>query len=189
MLQYYQGTLFGDNSDGDYGLEPLLDWEMSWILRSCANKNEQRLRPRFYHQCRCILNKLLGWEGKKNYIDYDVESVRVWRQWKHIDLVAEIMIDGDLYVLVLEDKAYTDMTEKQRDEYPETVQDFYGEKTHIRFVVITMFETTEKGFEVLKDLIKGSEWSEVSSMIDLPDWEADNYTESDLFNEFWFAHV
>ena len=189
MLQQFQGTLFHDDSTSDYGLEPLLDLEMSWILRSCANKNEQRLRPNFYHQCRCILNKLLGWEGEKRYQDYDVESVRVRRQWKHIDLVAEIMIDGELFVLALEDKAYTYMSEKQKDGYPKIVREFYGDNTNSRFVVITMFETAEKGFEVLKDLIKGSEWSEVSSMIDLPDWEADNYTESDLFNEFWFAHV
>ena len=188
MLQYYQGTLFGDNSEGDYGLEPLLDWEMSWILRSCANKNEQRLRPRLYHQCRCILNKLLGWEGEKTYMDYDVDSVQVWRQWKHIDLVAEITIDGELFVLALEDKAYTNMTEIQRNQYPRIVREHYKDKTdNIRFVVITMFDTHEAGFTKMSDCVKGSDWVEVFSIVVLPDWEAEDYTESDLFNEFWFA--
>lgn len=189
MPQQFQGTLFHDSSEGDYGKEALLDIEMSWILRICSNADERRLRPNLYYQCRYILNTLLGWQDTKNCMDYPVENVLVWRQWSHIDVCAEIIIDGKLHVLVLEDKAYTAMTNTQRDSYPEQIRQAYQNREAVfHFCVISLFDNEEEEFSNLKQFVKGSVWEDnVFSAESLPDWTAPNYTESDIFNEFWFA--
>ena len=190
MLQQCQGTFFHDDSKGDYGSEAMLDLEISWVLRTCLNQNVQRLKPKLYYQCRYILNTLLGWKGKKDCLEYAVEDVHVWKQWKHIDIVAEVKIDGKLHVLILEDKAYTKMTDVQRDKYPEYVESYYlGRKPSIHYCVVSLYGKDEDGLKELTGFVKGAakkKWK-VYSTETLVDWLVDDYTESDLFNEFWFA--
>ena len=189
MLQQYQGTFFHDDSEGDYGSEAMLDLEMSWALRICSNQFVQRLKPKLYYQCRYILNTLLGWKGKRDCLEYTVEEVRVWKQWRHIDIVAEVTIDSQLHVLVLEDKAYTKMKDVQRDKYPEYVEAYYlGSNLPKHYCVVSLYGEEDDGFIELAGFVKevNSKWA-VYSTETLVDWAVDDYTESDLFNEFWFA--
>ena len=193
-LKQFPGTFVPDNSEGEHGYEAFLDFEMSWVLRVCANQEEARLRPNLYHQCRMILNKLT-----RIGIDKCVDEVKVWKQWKYIDILAEIKVkDEGLHVLVLEDKAYTEMTPKQKEEYPKEVFEYYKEKSGIEyhFCVISFLDPdydSAKYVEFKNGIEKTPfgpgkkcNW-EVFSTLDLPDWKVNNYTESDLFNEFWFA--
>ena len=197
-LKQIQGTFVPDNSESDHGYEALLDFEMSWVLRVCANQDEARFRPYLYHQCRKILKELTGIG-----INKCVEEVKVWKQWKYIDVLAEIRVkDEGLHILVLEDKAYTGMSEKQRDVYPRIVFDYYANQKvySYHFCVIAFWDSdTDENKAKMKALKSFAEESssgfednqncrwQVFSTSDLPDWAVNNYTESDLFNEFWFA--
>lgn len=194
-IKQFKGTFVPDEWGSEHGYEALLDFEISWVLRVCANQNEQRLRPHLYHQCRFIMEKLTGIS-----LDTFVSEVKVWRQWKCIDVIAEIYVGDILHVLVLEDKAYTSMRPNQREEYPKRVFEHYSKEypdseVLYHFCVITFFEEHEDGFKSLKFNFKNGEgfgpkkeyhW-DVFSAMDLPDWDVLDYTESDIFNEFWFA--
>jgi len=190
-----KGTFLYDRSESDHGLEALLDFEMSWVLRVCANQEEKERRPKLFYQCNVILQKLLDLPPS----NYTVRSVKVWKQWWRIDIWSEIIIDFEgkeqRYVLVLENKAYTMMRGHQRDDYPKIVMDYYIAKPEfknyeLRLGVITFFEpdVDEEYFNTLDQFCKNGEhkWT-LFSTSDLPDWDVDDVTESDLFNEFWFA--
>ena len=196
-IKQFQGTFVPDNSESEHGYEALLDFEMSWVLRVCANQEEARLRPHLYHQCRKILNDLTNID-----INKCVEEVKVWRQRNYIDVLAEIRVKDDgLHVLVLEDKAYTKIRFKQIEEYPKGVFEHYKGNREIKyhFRVVSFFDSEYDSVKLdnLKNSVAnysfGPEYNpekyswRVFSTSDLPDWNVNNYSESDLFNEFWFA--
>lgn len=196
MLKLIQGTFVPDEWHSEHGYEALLDFEISWILRLCSKNVAENYKKKkiLIYQCRLILQKLTNIDP--NIV---IDDVKVWRQWNCIDVIAEIYVGDVLHVLVLEDKAYTSMRQNQRDEYPKRVFDYYGKtpgkKIDFHFGVITFFESHEEEYKNLMSFVKKSDgfgpnnkycWN-VFSATALPDWDVDDYTESDLFNEFWFA--
>ena len=42
-----KGT-FRDSSESDHGLEALLDFEMSWVLRVCANQRRRSVAQNYF---------------------------------------------------------------------------------------------------------------------------------------------
>ena len=188
-----ESKFMNDQSESDHGLESILDYELSWALRMAADKECQENKPRLYHQCRHILFTLMGLSDSP---EINIEVVEVWKQWNYIDLVADVYlsINGkkELHVILVENKAYTKMTEHQRDVYPEVIQDEY--KTNPRYkdyrdyrlhqVLVTCFSTDNDKYLQRAAFIKGTDWS-IKSVEELPDWTAKEQTESDLFNEFW----
>lgn len=172
-----------DCSEGDYGKEAILDYEISWVLRLCAEKEVPNVRLK--KNCLAIMSQLLKIEP--NLKPGDVTRVNVWKQWKRIDLIAEITINGILHVLTLEDKAYTSMTESQRDDYPKAVKEWYTGKEipmeNFHFVVVTMMESFQKEFKKLEQFARSTQtspWRVLSA------WEFNcEATGNDLFDEFW----
>lgn len=175
-----KSLFMSDCSEGDYGKEALLDYEMSWVLRLCAEKNVPN--DKLKKNCLAIMSELLDIEPALK--PGDVTQVKVWKQWQRIDLIAEITINGVLHVLALEDKAYTFMKEDQRESYPKTVREWYAgkgiPKDNFHFVVITMFESEQEEFKQLEQFVKSSPWTV------MPAWEFGcKATGNDLFDEFW----
>ena len=203
MLEQIQGTFVPDEWHSEHGYEALLDFEMSWVLRLCSkntqellkkNGNENANDDELYHQCRIILKKLTGINES-----VEIDDVKVWRQWNSIDVIAEIYVNNNLHVLVLEDKAYTKMSWNQKDDYPERVfkhysNEYLGRVVHYHFCVITFFEKREQGYQNLVDFVKEKSFGprnqykwKVFSATGLLDWKAKALPKSELFNEFWFA--
>lgn len=201
MIKPLNSKFMSDHSEGDHGRETILDYELSWVLRTAADGDCREKQPNLYHQCRHILFKLLGIDINKNIV---IKDVHVWKQWKHIDLVADIYLEENgvtmLHVLMTEDKAYTPMSIKQRDIYPETVKEAYDNypryadyrNYQLHKVLVTCFPKKPynngdyDGYKEYKKFLNGSEGWKVLSIEELPDWHVDEMTESDLFNDFWF---
>ena len=198
MIQPLDSKFMSDHSEGDHGLEAILDYELSWVIRMAADNDCKNKQPNLYYQCQHILFKLLDIKDSKNIV---IDHVNVWKQWSYIDLVADIYLIENgvktLYVLMTEDKAYTPMSIKQRDEYPKTVREAYENypryaeyrgKYKLRKVLVTCFSSDpeEYGYKAYKEFVKDSDGWRVLSIDELPDWNADEMTESDLFNDFWF---
>lgn len=189
-MEKLESKFMSDHSEGDYGIETLLDYELSWVLRMAADKEYMKTKPRLYHQCRHILFKLLGIDDNAGIT---VKCVKTWKQWRYVDLVADIYLVRDnneeLHVLMTENKAYTKMSQKQRDDYPKTIKRAYNNSSIygsyiLHQVLVTCFDPQHPVYEEQKVFIKGSDW-DIISVEELPDWNASEQTESDLFNEFW----
>lgn len=187
-----ESKFINDQSKGNHGLESILDYELSWVLRTAADKECQENKPRLYHQCRHILFTLMGMSDSP---DINIVVVEVWKQWKKIDLVADVylQINGkkELHVILAENKAYTGMDVNQRDEYPKVIKDEYGTNPKykgrdykLHQVLVTCYNADDKIYRQQEDLIKETDWS-IKPVEALPDWTAKEQTESDLFNEFW----
>lgn len=191
MIQQIVSKFMSDHSEGTAGREAMLDYELSWVLRMAADAN---CPPRLKHQCRHILFELLN---KDDRPDIEIAAVHVWKQWQNIDVIADIYLVENgvktLHVLLIEDKAYSQMRENQRDEYPVRVKEAYS--TYGKYkdyrdyilhqVLVTCFDSEEQGYkDLLESVNKGEGWT-IKSIGDLPDLTVDEMTESDLFNEFW----
>lgn len=191
MIKKEISKLMRDDSDGTAGREALLDYELSWVMRMAA---DAKCPPKLKHQCRCILFKLLGIENCSNI---EIVKVQVWKQWRNVDLIADVFLaENDvvkLHVLLIENKAYTMMKENQRDQYPILIREDYDTMDKYREyrdyvlhqVLVTCYDSDSPQFSNLSDFVaKGNGWT-VHSIGDLPDINVDEMTESDLFNEFW----
>ena len=130
-----------------------------------------------------------------------ITSVKVWREWKYIDLCVEVTIgeekNGDHYAILIENKYYGKLRENQLSDYKKVFDDYYDTKglpkSQRRYKLISCF-VNEKD---VKD-IYGKEIDKVEGFSAIPFYdlinndeywhEKDNAyeeTESEIFNEFW----
>lgn len=85
----------------------------------------------------------------------DIISVETWRQWNHIDIIAEVNED---FVIVIEDKTNSGEHSEQLERYKDIVTEHYqGKNKKLVFIylktgnesAITLKKVTEKGFSVV----------------------------------------
>lgn len=181
--------------------ENVLDFQMSWVLRTGANLNEAVERPNLYKHCRAILLRLIGFE-KEQWDSIRVTEVKVWKQWKKIDVLANVFIKinnkEERHVLLIEDKAYTNMSLRQRDVYPlivkeeydgygigNTPEDIKWRNYILHQYVITCFDAGDDNKD-LEVFCKDTDWK-VVPFVELLDKTLDTTTESDMFDDFWFT--
>ena len=137
MTKIIESKFFIDQSEGDHGKETILTYWLSWSLRLSVENNDYcKDKPILKRYCRYMLFKLLGID---NYNGIRVLEVNVKKEWHRIDLIAEIMIERDgckeRHVLMMENKAYTYMTENQRDNYPTIVIRYYGTPQEKKYIL------------------------------------------------------
>ena len=179
-----------DSWRSNHGYEAMLDFQMSWLMRLAAEKNIEKKRLHIISQG--VLLRLIGLDGA---VDVEIEEVKVWRQWEHIDVIAEVKIKKNCleerHLVVLEDKAYTMIHDNQLNRYSETVDQYYAGKHRpkykIHYWVITFHDRDENNqyWNMLESECKKAKWG-LLSFYEVIDWN-ENFepTESDLFNEFW----
>ena len=177
-----------DASEGDHGKETMMDYELSWVIRLAADKEQCQGNEVLYDKCRTILGKLLE---EKCIGEYHVESAYVWKQWQRIDLIANIELKNrkrsEKHVIIIENKAYTQLRDHQL-AYSEIVNAEYGScpdwKQCIKhFWVITCFESHEPEYINLKNQCKDTCWKSIS-LTELQN-NAEALTGEALFDEFW----
>jgi len=78
--------LMKDSSEGDSQKETMIDFILSWTLRRSMQQYSKE-KPILYQYCRKILGKLINIAMTD---DVQVISVETWKQWKYIDLWANI---------------------------------------------------------------------------------------------------
>ena len=172
-----------DDSENNQGYEHMLDFQMSWVMRVPTKQEIKNNNLILYERCYGVLMKLIG----KAEVD-KIVSVHVWKQWKRIDVIAEVVVECDgfeeKHIVVIEDKAYTMIHDDQLNRYKDTVSSWYTgkdlENTH--YWVITFFSEGEDGYSAMKSMCKAANWG----LLSYDDVLNDNSpTGSELFDEFW----
>lgn len=188
--------LMCDNSEGNHGKEAMLDYQLSYLLR-IANTSEEgnELGKR-------TLMKLLGKEIQLDEYGYveniDIVSVKVWKQWQCIDLIAEVDAyfsplsdqQEERHVIVIENKAYTGIHDDQLSRYEHDVEEWYKYKdVQIHYWVITFFDNDTKEFNAIAAQCQESkgDWKCLSfeEVVDLTDDEQQNGMGNEIIDEFW----
>lgn len=110
-----------DSSEGDSQKETMIDFILSWTLRRSTQQYSEE-KPVLYQYCRKILGKLIGVAMTD---DVQVISVETWKQWRYIDLWANIRITcngkEDFHAVLIENKAYTPTHHNQLERYKVTI--------------------------------------------------------------------
>jgi hypothetical protein len=182
-----------DDSEGDHGKETMLDYQLSYILRLANTSN---MGSEFAER---VVMKLIGVDP--DHIDEDgissyliLRSVKVWKQWERIDLLAEIEANyGNgfkKYVIVIEDKAYTNIHDDQLSRYAAIVEDYYkGQDVEILYWVITFFDKGSEKYQTIANQCKEAKggWNCISfdELAVLTDAELQKGTYNDIIDEFW----
>lgn len=190
-----QSMFMNDESEGDHGKEAMLDYQLSYLLR-LANTYEfgSELGKRVLMQLMEKEYKL----DKYGYLDdVDFISVKVWKQWQKIDLIAEIEVDLGKYesciehhVIVIENKAYTGIHDDQLSRYNQVVEDWYKDKdVEKHYWVVTFYDNDTKEFETISNQCQEAkgQWKCISfdDVADLTDEERISGTGNEIIDEFW----
>ncbi len=184
-----------DDSEGDHGKESMLDYQLSYLLRlanTCEFGDEFAKR---------VLMKLIGETPQilsHGFVEnLSVESVKVWKQWQRIDLIAEVEADCGSgmkkHVVVVENKAYTGIHDDQLSRYAETIEDYYkGQDVQIHYWVITFFDSDTENYEAIANQCKEAKgnWKCTSfeDLIDLTEEERQKGTYNQIIDEFWIKN-
>ena len=128
----------------DAGYEALHDFFLSWTLR-CAAENYAEVDKKVQRYAKRILLKLLNLQG---FNDNKVVKVVTKKQAGHIDLLVEVMIanhlnKSKLYVLNIENKWYTKVSETQLVKYVDILKHTYESAT-TEIVNVVLFPDYEK---------------------------------------------
>lgn len=181
-----------DNSEGDYGKEAMLDYQMSYLLRLSATVE------RGFEVGKRVLMRLLDKGSlidKNGYVaNIKVSYVKVWKQWQHIDVIAEV--EGDFgngiekHIIVIEDKAYTSVHDNQLNRYSKTVNDWYKDKNvQIHYWVITFFDNgSDESNAINKHCKEAKEnWGCLSfdEVVNPNNEEIQRGTGNNIIDEFW----
>jgi hypothetical protein len=184
--------LMCDNTEGDGKAEIVMDYVMSYSLRHAEDKYLKE-KPILCQYCRYMLGILLGVEISKAT---NIKSVKVWKEWRYIDLCVEVVIvDGETeqkYALLIENKYYTLLHDNQLSRYKEIFDEYYDPKEWNRlYKLVTCHEKEDIQRLYGKELLNSPAFIALNFYELLPDEcllkDKDTYqdTESDIFNEFW----
>lgn len=168
--------------------EALLDYFISWTLRCAVDSvaKENELLNNYAKQllAMCIFNDPTKLDGKS------VSECRSWKQESKVDLWFEVVVEGEKYAVVFENKAHTHMHDNQLKRYYDEVEQYYN-GTNIERVYIYLTQkdnfndgelTTLKNSHfkpLLLDTLTSVVWNG-------KDIEEQQLTGSDLFDAFWF---
>ena len=172
--------------------ELMLDYFLSWTLR-CAKSDNEDIKLR--DESKKILSYLLFDKQE----EFFVESIETWKQWRQIDLCAEVIINrnniSEKYALLFENKMYTHIHSNQLERYQKIFEEYYkspeNSKTDYKrkYIFLTCFylESDYKSdFEECRKLTHQAYqplsfgWLKSKTGIK----ETGNY----LFDEFWFRY-
>ena len=116
--------------------DAIFAWLIQWAAPRYKNDDND-----LYNTANDFVKMLLG------DINYVVNTIEVGRQWKNIDLWAEINDDS---FLIIEDKTNTSIHDNQLERYKESVENEYeGKRTHLYYVYL---KTGNEPLSVLKEI-------------------------------------
>jgi len=175
-----------DENKLDLGYENLQDFFLSWTLR-CAEENYKSVNQILHDYAKKILFKLIFDNPNANYF---VKEVKAWRQVNQIDLLLEVyLLDSNNipqnYVLNIENKWYTNISDTQLVKYSEYIESEYKERDFVvkNIVIFCDSEKLKDGSNLQKAMI--SNYS-VTTVEDLKEVIGEVKTDNYLFDEYWF---
>ncbi len=170
-----------DSTTGDGKAEIVMDYIISYTLRSSANSDMPELKK----AARAILFKLLDVKEEGQ----EIVSVKVWKQWRQIDLTIEVILRENgvekKYAILIEDKYYTAPHDNQLARYKEIFDSYYSDEFQKRYVLITAIYPGDKNFDRCYSNVARDGFTVYSLNELLP--VTQGHTESDIFNQFWLT--
>ena len=175
-------------------IESLVDAFLSWTLQCCDTSKVERYNNSKLHEYSKRITSVLLFGNPDELNKYEILSVETWRQWKSIDLCAEIVLKNketqkdEKYALLIENKGYSSAHSDQLARYKTTFETHYNGKDfkleYAYFSCKDNLNDTEK-----KDCLEaGYRAYTMDQVFDLAnpnkDWD---YTGNALFDEFWFT--
>lgn len=164
--------------------EIVMDYIISYTLRSSLNAE----MPIFQEYARRILFKFLDIKDDGQVI----KSVRVWKQWKYIDLWVEVILESngreEKYAILIEDKYYSGLHDNQLERYKGIFDLHYAGQPewNKRYAIITAQYRNSKSFKFQYEEVEKNEAFKVFPINELVDFVS-SPSESDIFNQFWIA--
>ena len=175
-------------------IESLVDAFLSWTLQCCDTSKVERYNNSKLNEYSKRITSVLLFGNPDELNKYEILSVETWRQWKSIDLCAEIVLKNketlkdEKYALLIEVKGYSSTHNDQLARYKTIFKDHYNDKgfesEFVYFSCKDNLNNTEK-----KDCMEaGYRAYTMDQVFDLAnpnkDWD---YTGNALFDEFWFT--
>lgn len=175
-------------------IESLVDAFLSWTLQCCDTSKVERYNNSKLHEYSKKITSVLLFGNPDELNKYEILSVETWRQWKSIDLCAEIFLKNketqkdEKYALLIENKGYSSTHSDQLARYKTTFEDHYNGKDfkleYAYFSCKDNLNDLEKE-ECLKSDYRAYTMDQVSDLANPnKDWD---YTGNALFDEFWFT--
>ena len=175
-------------------IESLVDAFLSWTLQCCDTSKVERYNNSKLHEYSKRITSVLLFGNPDELNKYEILSVETWRQWKSIDLCAEIVLKNketqkdEKYALLIENKGYSSTHSDQLARYKTTFETHYnGKDFKLEYAYFSCKDN-------LNDLEKeecqkaGYRAYTMDQVFDLAnpnkDWD---YTGNALFDEFWFT--
>ena len=175
-------------------IESLVDAFLSWTLQCCDTRKVERYNNSKLHEYSKRITSVLLFGNPNELNKYEILSVETWRQWKSIDLCAEIFLKNketqkdEKYALLIEDKGYSSAHSDQLARYKTTFENHYNEKDFALEYVYFSCKDNLNDLEKEECLKAGYRAYTMDQVFDLAnpnkDWD---YTGNALFDEFWFT--
>lgn len=175
-------------------IESLVDAFLSWTLQCCDTSKVERYNNSKLHEYSKRITSVLLFGNPDELNKYEILSVETWRQWKSIDLCAEIFLKNketqkdEKYALLIENKGYSSTHSDQLARYKTTFENHYNGKDfkleYAYFSCKDNLNDLEKE-ECLKAGYRAYTMDQVFNLANPnKDWD---YTGNALFDEFWFT--
>ena len=175
-------------------IESLVDAFLSWTLQCCDTSKVERYNNSKLHEYSKRITSVLLFGNPDELNKYEILSIETWRQWKSIDLCAEIFLKNketqkdEKYALLIENKGYSSTHSDQLARYKTTFEDHYNGKDfkleYAYFSCKDNLNDLEKE-ECLKAVYRAYTMDQVFDLANPnKDWD---YTGNALFDEFWFT--
>ena len=175
-------------------IESLVDAFLSWTLQCCDTCKVERYNNSKLHEYSKRITSVLLFGNPDELNKYEILSVETWRQWKSIDLCAEIFLKNketlkdEKYALLIEDKGYSSAHSDQLARYKTTFETHYNGKDFKLEYAYFSCKDNLNDLEKEECLKAGYRAYTMDQVFDLAnpnkDWD---YTGNALFDEFWFT--
>lgn len=188
-----------DEFKTDQGYETLQDFYLAWTIH-CADDKFKNINPKLHEYARrADFGLIYGCNDENDNFKLDkkpndsfrIISVETWRQWKKIDLLAEIFIEeGSIsksFVLNIENKWYSALGNTQLEVYRQHVEnEFSGKENKIINLFITC-DDVRSNYEVEKETCRKHHYSFLTIADINRIAEMNELTGNALFDEYWFG--
>ena len=175
-------------------IESLVDAFLSWTLQCCDTSKVERYNNSKLHEYSKRITSVLLFGNPDELNKYEILSVETWRQWKSIDLCAEIFLKNketqkdEKYALLIENKGYSSTHSDQLARYKTTFENHYNGKDFKLEYAYFSCKDNLNDLEKEECLEAGYRAYTMDQVFDLAnpnkDWD---YTGNALFDEFWFT--
>lgn len=187
--------------EAEQGYETMQDFFLSWTFR-CAAEKVKSADEQIHLYAKKALFCLIYGENNEDYTcfttsdygdDFIVNDVRVWRQWKRIDLLVEVDVVrngvAQKFALNIENKWYTHIKNGQLANAKNALEHYYKEEEPedraIINLVIFCDECYERNSQNVQECIaNGYKLLTIGDIADFMDMGGKK-TGNTLFDEYW----